>query len=248
MAPHSFRVLLKDCYDLPPKTYQVREVPLTDEQERLYREMRDYATAKLSEQEHVTATIVITQMLRLHQILCGHVRNDLGEVREVSENRTDAVMEVLEEYGPDGKAIIWACYDPDVQKIAARLAREYGPGSVARFWGGNRSTREEEEAKFKTDPQCRFMVATAAAGGRGRTWDMADLVIYYASKNDLEHREQSEERPQNVGKVNSVLYVDLVAVPSWGGTTVDHKFLNALRGKIDMAATISGDDWREWIV
>ncbi len=247
MQPHSFRVRLEDCYDLPPKTYQVREVPLSDEQARLYREMRDYATAKIAEAEHVTATIVITQMLRLHQILCGHTRTDLGDLKEIPEHRTEAVMEILEEYGPEGKAIIWCCYDQDVQKISAQLIHSYGSGSTARFWGGNKQTREAEEKRFLTDPKCRFMVATPAAGGRGRTWVVADLVVYHSNQNNLEHREQSEERPQGVDKAKSVLYVDLVAMAPWG-PTIDHKFLNALRGKIDMAAAINGDSWREWIV
>ena len=44
------------------------------------------------------------------------------------------------------------------------------------------------------------MVATAAAGGRGRTWDVADTVIYYSNTFSLEHRMQSEERTQAVGK------------------------------------------------
>jgi hypothetical protein len=114
---------------------------------------------------------------------------------------------------------------------------------VARFWGGNVDTREEEEAWFKTKPECRFMVATQSAGGRGRTWDVADLVIYHASRNDLEHRDQSEYRALNVGKERGVDYIDLV-VPN----TVDMKIIEALRAKIDLSQVITGDSWREWII
>jgi SNF2 family DNA or RNA helicase len=114
---------------------------------------------------------------------------------------------------------------------------------VARFWGGNRDTREDEERRFLNDPQCQYMVATAAAGGRGRTWTVADLVVYYSNTADLEHRSQSEERAQGVDKVNSVLYVDLIA-PG----TVDEKMLSTLRRKINMAAAITSDTWREWVI
>jgi len=240
IAPHSFRVRLEDCYDLPPSTYAFREVPLTDEQKRIYKELKQFATAKLSGEKHVTATIVISQILRMHQVLCGHVRDEEGGWHTIPEKRTEALIELLEDY--DGKAIIWCSYDHDIKKVSEALAKEFDC-KVARFWGGNRATREDEERSFKTDPSCRFIVATAAAGGRGRTWDCADLVVYYSSTSDLEHRSQSEERPKGVGKTKSIGYIDLIA-PG----TVEEKFIKALRDKIDLAAIINGDTWREWLI
>lgn len=240
IEPHSFRVTLEDCYDLPPKIYTMREVPLTDEQQKAYKEIKEYATTKLGE-GHVTATIVIAQILRMHQVLCGHVGLEDGTHVEIPEHRTATLLELLGEH--EGKGIIWCSYDADVRKVADAIASEYGVEAVARFWGGNRASREDEEAKFLNNPACRYMVATAAAGGRGRTWTVADLVVYYSNTADLEHRSQSEERAQGVDKVRSVLYVDLVA-PG----TVDEKMLHTLRNKINMAATINGDNYKEWLI
>lgn len=239
IAQHSCRVLLEDCYDLPPKMYSVREVEMTDEQRTIYNEIKEFATASLGDSGHVTATQVITQILRLHQVLCGHVGNEEGEFVEIPEHRTRSLIDLLAEH--DGKGIIWCSYDADVRKVSAAIEKEFGP--TARFWGGNRTTREEEEHRFLNDPECRYIVATAAAGGRGRTWTVADLVVYYSNTADLEHRSQSEERAQGVDKIRSVSYVDLV-VPG----TVDEKMLKTLRRKITMAAAIHGDNWREWVV
>jgi len=241
MAEHSFRVRLSECYDLPASLYAVREVRMTEEQEKVYADLKQFATAQLSATDHVTTTMVITQILRLHQVLCGHVPSEDGTVYHLPENRTKELLALLEEH--EGKAVIWCSYDADVQNVTRVLREEYGQGSVARFWGGNRPTREEEERRFQEDPSCLFMVATAAAGGRGRMWATADLVVYYSNTNNLEHRSQSEARTQAVGKAKSVLYVDLVT-PG----TVDEKILKALRNKIDMAATIDGDAWREWVI
>lgn len=241
IAPHAHRVRLADCYDMKEPTYAVRHVDLTSEQKRIYSDLKHFATAQLSEEKFVSAQQVITQILRLHQVLCGHTVTEDGERMDIAENRTNELLDLLAEY--DGKAIIWCSYDADVRKVVARLQREYGEGSVARFWGGNQSTREQEEAKFKTEPACRFMVATAAAGGRGRNWSCADMTIYYSNTQDLEHREQSEARPNEVGKTIPHHYVDLV-VPG----TVDEKIIKALRNKINMASTISGDNYREWLV
>lgn len=258
IQPHSHRVLLEDCYDLPPKMYSIREVRMTEEQEKVYREIKEFATAQLSGGQHVTAQQVITQILRMHQVLCGHVGTEDGQFVEIPENRTGELIDLLDEF--DGKAIIWCSYDADVRKVSLaieKMARaeeidEFGNKvrinpdklkTVARFWGGNRSSREAEEKRFLNDPECRFMVATAAAGGRGRTWTVADLVVYYSNTADLEHRSQSEERAQGVDKINSVLYVDLV-VPG----TVDMKMLDTLRKKINMSGAITGDNWKEWVV
>lgn len=241
IEPFSYRALLEDCYDLPPKLYSFREVEMHPEQKRIYEEMKKFATAKLNATAHVTATIVIAQIARLHQILCGHVVDEEGNMHEVPELRTTALLDTLREY--DGKAIIWCSYDADIQKLTKALEKEYGEGTVARFWGGNRSTREAEEKRFQDDPAVRFMLATASAGGRGRMWAAADLVIYYSTTNDLEQRSQSEERPQAVGKTQSVAYVDFIV-----RGTVEDKIIKALREKINVASVVTGDNYREWLV
>jgi SNF2 family DNA or RNA helicase len=241
IQPHSFRVRLAECYDLPEKMYIRHEVEMTDEQQVAYAQMLEYAVAELENAERVTATIVLTQMLRLHQILCGVTMSDDGVEVDIPENRTGEMLSILE--NTDGKAIIWAAYGANVRRITAALTKEYGPGSVACFWGGNANTREAEEKAFKTDPRCRFMVATAAAGGRGRTWDVADTVIYYSNTFSLEHRMQSEERAQVVGKRGSVGYYDL-SCPG----TVEDKIIETLRNKMNLSDAITGDDPRNWIV
>ena len=87
------------------------------------------------------------------------------------------------------------------------------------------------------------MVATAAAGGRGRTWDMADTMIYYSNTFSLEHRMQSEERNQGVGKTGNVAVFDLLT-----RGTIEEKIVMALRNKKNLSDAITGDGWREWIV
>lgn len=237
-APHSIR------FEFRPKVataYYKREVTMTDEQAKAYREMKEHATTMLANEAHVTATVVIAQIMKLHQILCGHVKDEEGNEHFIPENKTSELLELLDDY--DGKAIIWCSYDIDVRKVTKALLEEYGEGSVARFWGGNTKTRDAEEKVFKTDPKCRFMVATPDSGGMGRTWDMADLAVYYSSKDNLEHRDQSEQRTMGRDKMRGVEVIDLIC-----SGTVEEKILEALRNKINMATAINGDTWREWVL
>lgn len=225
-----------------PTTYDKIEVPFTDEQQHHYQNILEYATTQISELEHVTATVVIAQIMKLHTICQGFmVDDDRQTVHQLRENKSKAVMDLLDR--TSGKTIIWCSYHHSINKLYNKIILEYGTPAVARFWGGNRSEREAEERRFKTDPLCNIMLATPHAGGMGRTWDVADTVIYHSSTNDLEKRDQSEQRPMGVEKERGVYNWD-VFIPN----TVEWKILQALRKKINMAGAITGDNWRSWLI
>lgn len=240
IAPWSFRKTKDECLDLPDVTDIRREVEMTDEQEKAYKEMAKNATTMLSDGSHVTATVVIAQLLRMDQILCGHVVDEMGGEHDLPEKRTGEVLALLGEHS--GKAIIWTAYDRCVRKLRKAIGKEFGDEAVACFWGGNRSSRGIEEARFKNDAACRFLIATPGAGGMGNTWVGADLAIYHSYTWDLEDWEQSRARNHRDGQTKPVTYVSLVT-PG----TVDEKKLANLRGKRTVAAVIQGDvDIRSW--
>lgn len=241
IAPHSYRRTKDECLDLPPKVYATRTVEMTGEQARVYREMREQACSQLESGHWISAQMALTLVMRLHQVLCGHVRDDEGVVRLVASNRVRKLRSVLDEI--QGKVVVWACYDHSVREITDDLRREFGEGSVAQFWGGNRSTRAEDERRWLGDSSCRFMVATQASGGRGNTWTAARDEVYYASDYSLEHRLNSEDRAHRLGQTRTVTITDMVC---WG--TVDEKILRALRKKINLATVINRDNWREWVI
>lgn len=237
---HSFRVLKEECLDLPPKVFVRREVELTDEQTRAYAAMRDEAFAELENGEFASATAVITQIMRLHQIVCGHVTNADGDMVTIPSRRVEALLEVCEELS--GKTIVWARYRQDIRSICAALRDVYGDSAVVEYHGG---TRAEDRAtavrRFQEDPTCLFFVANQSTGGYGITLTAASNVIYYSNDYDLEKRLQSEDRAHRSGQTKSVTYVDIVA-PG----TVDDKILAALLAKKSIADLVTGDGAREW--
>jgi SNF2 family DNA or RNA helicase len=241
IAPYSFRAELRECADLPASQYIIRDIEMTKEQERIYKELKKHAMAELEDMARITPTAVITQMLRMHQVLMGRGVDNQENVHSIGEKRTDVLVSLLNE--TKEKAIIFCSYDADVQKVTAVLRKEFGDNSTARFWGGNRSIREDEEQAFKTDPECRFMVATAAAGGFGRAWDIASITVFYSSTDNLEHRMQAEARQLSVDKIKPMLYIDLIV-----RGTIEEKILQALRAKIDLAGAITEDNWKSWVV
>lgn len=237
---YSYRVTKDECLDLPDKIYTRREVALTDEQQRAYSDMRSAAFTEIGE-GFVSASSAITILLRLHQITCGHVTDEDGDVHTLKSNRVTEMMTALEEIS--GDVIIWARYRHDIRSITEALRSTYGEESVAEFHGGNTRTREDDADRFKGDSECRFMVSNQQSGGYGNTWVNATTVIYFSNDYDLEKRLQSEDRAHRSGQHHAVTYIDLVS-PG----TVDEKILGALRNKINISDTIMGDGYREWIV
>jgi len=241
IAPYSYRKTKDECLDLKPKVFMTRDVELTDEQQNVYEQIRRTATAELENGSHVVAKAVVSKMLRQQQILCGHVGDEDGRVQRIKSNRVKELLEVLDDH--EGKAIVWSTWRPEIEDIVAAIKKEYSEECVAQFHGGNAGTRVDEERRFLSDPNCRFMVSSQATGGFGNTWTVADLVVYSSNNHDLELRDQSEDRAHRKGQTKRVTYVDLMVRDS-----VDEKIIQCLRRKIDLAAQINGDNYREWLI
>ena len=236
----SERVLKEDCLDLPPKVFMKRYVTLTADQKKLYNQMKEQALAILNGKMTTTMT-VLTQLMRLHQITCGHFTADDGSTQAVDSNRLNELMSVLEE--TEGKAIIWANYQLSVGEIIQRIIKEYGEDSYVHYYGlTSQEDRQNNIRKFQNDPNCRFIIGTPQTGGYGITLTQAHTVIYYSNSYDLEKRLQSEDRAHRIGQKKTVTYIDLICED-----TVDEKIVKALRDKINIASEVMGEELKNWI-
>ena len=236
----SYRVLKEECLDLPEKIYMKREIELSAEQKKVYKQMKETALADLNGKQITTMT-VLTQLMRLQQITCGHFVADDGTTQEIKSNRLNELMDILDEV--EGKAIIWAHWQKDVQIIKNALIKKYGPRSVVDYYGLTpQNERDTNREKFQSDPSYRFFVGTPATGGYGLTLTAANTVIYYSNGYDLEKRLQSEDRAHRIGQKKSVTYVDILAEE-----TVDEKIVKSLRKKINIASKVMGEELKSWI-
>ena len=240
LQPFSYRVLKEDCLDLPPKNFIKRHITLTPEQKKVYEQMKKHALATLNGKVTSTMT-VLTQLMRLHQITCGHFTADDGSVQTINSNRITELLNILEE--TEGKAIIWANYQKDITQIVESIEKEYGPGSVVDYYGLTaQEDRQDNIRQFQSDPKCRFLVGTPSTGGYGITLTAANTVIYYSNGYDLEKRLQSEDRAHRIGQKKNVTYIDIIAED-----TVDEKIVKALRNKINIASEVLGEELKDWI-
>ena len=194
----SYRIRKDQCLDLPEKVYIKREVPLTKEQEKAYSEMKTMALALLKD-GMVTTVNALTQLMRLHQIVCGHVKLDDDRVVSVPSKRIEELLSVIEE--ASDKVIIWANYRHDIDAIKLALQKEYGMSAVGTYYGDTDDDERARVVKEFQDPESelRFFVGNP--------------------------------------------YVDLISPD-----TVDEKIVKALRGKIDIANQVLGEELKQWLI
>jgi SNF2 family DNA or RNA helicase len=241
LKPFSHRVLKDDCLDLPPKTYMKRTIQLSEEQSKVYKQMKEIALATLNGKLTTTHN-VITQLMRLHQITCGHFKSDDGTTQTLKSNRLDELMDVLSEM--EGKAVIWAHYRYDIEVIVDAIKKEYGDKSVVTYYGDTSTEDRQKAIKLIQDPNSsvRFIVGTPQTGGYGITLTGASTMIYYSNGYDLEKRQQSEARIDRIGQTKNMTYIDIIAEG-----TVDEKIVKALRTKVNIATEVLGEELKEWI-
>jgi SNF2 family DNA or RNA helicase len=256
IAPWCYRVRKDEALDLPPKVYETRPVVLTPEQKRIYKELLEDGAALLSgtvakqgplrdvesdlwdlildpNADKLVVKTALTNMLRRRQVLCGFVEED-GVTRwmEQGNPRLKALLDVLQDV--DGKVLIWCAFKQDVRTIEVALP----PGSVALFYGEvDQETRAENKRRFIEDPECRYFVGTASAGGTGVDGlTVANTVVYYSNTLRAGDRWQSEDRAHRIGQTKSVTYIDLIAEG-----TLDQKIVETFVHKRRQAEYLLGD-------
>jgi SNF2 family DNA or RNA helicase len=237
----SYRVLKDECLDLPKKTFMKRTVQLTAEQLKVYKEMSRLALASFNGKMMTTAT-VLTQLMRLQQITCGNFTADDGTMTELPTNRLTELMDLI--YEIEGKVVIWAHFQRDVNRIIEVISKEYGPDSFVDYYGLTpQEDRQKNIQKFQ-DPSSsvRFFIGTTQTGGYGITLTAASTMIYYSNGYDLEKRQQSEARIDRIGQERPMTYIDIICE-----NTVDTRIVKALRKKVNIATQIMGEELKEWI-
>ena len=236
----SSRITKDECLDLPAKIYIQRNITLTDEQSRIYQDLKDYALAHLEDDQFMTTTNVMTQLLRMQQILSGHTKTDGGVFVEIADNRLNELMSCLEEV--EGHAIIWSRFRYDVQRITQALQKEHGPRSTVTYYGDTSDEDRTSAIEQFQNGDAQFFVGNPQTGGYGITLTAAKNVIYFANSFDLAVRMQSEDRAHRIGQTDHVTYIDLIAEG-----TIDEKIVKALRTKRDIASVVMGEELQEWL-
>ena len=230
LSPHSFRVLKKDCLDLPPKIYQTQYFELDAAHRRLYDTTKK--ELRITVEEDLLTFSKLAIITKLQQITSGFLK--IGDETADLDNtqRLDTLLELVEDI--DGSVIIWAKFRRELADIAAALRK--ANYSVVEYHGGTGTKDRELAIDSFQSGEAKFFVGHQKAGGIGLTLTAANTVIYYSNDYSLEDRLQSEDRAHRIGTTKPVVYIDIVALD-----TIDEHITAALQEKDAVAKTVMGD-------
>lgn len=241
----AYRVTKSECLDLPEKTFETREITLEDSAAALYQRIKKNAVAELEGGDSVTASIVLTQLLRLQQITGGFITDDAGETKKVSSAKLDAVADVVQSLCVDEgkKLVIFTRFIPELDGLCEVVQKVLGSKyQYVRIAGDVPiAKRGPIVEQFQTDPDTRVFLAQLDSCAEGVTLTAADTILYYSLSFNAAKYAQSQDRIHRVGQKNTCTYIHLV-VPK----TVDAKIMSALERKIDIAKSVT-DNWR-WLL
>jgi len=221
--------------DLPDKIFQTREVPMTTEQERVYKEMATQLYTEFEGQEF-EAVVMLTKLLRLSQITSGFCEStSLGASPKLEE-----LMEILNE--SSGKVVVFCKFHGEIDMIRERLQKE-NIGFVE-FHGKNVTTRGDSAYKFTSDDNIRVCLAQVETGGIGLNLQAAHTMVFF--NNDWRYgvRDQAEDRIHRIGQPNHCTIIDLMAVTAKGGKTINHYVKKVIETK-EQLSTFILDNFRE---
>lgn len=238
----ALRVTKAECLDLPGQTFVRRYVQLEPAARRLYAQIARASCAELENGEHVTASIVLTKLLRLMQLTGGFVQADGGDrPRPAGSAKLDALADILEDYVQEAgqKLVVFARFRPEIAAICQLLEQRgirYGriDGEVPM------DQRGAIVETFQQDPGVKVFVAQIQTAGLGITLHAASAAVFYSLDFNYANYAQALARIHRIGQAQPVTYIHLLAEH-----TVDDQVLDALARKEDLARTIV-DGWKKY--
>jgi len=212
------------CLDLPPVVYQTREVPLTSQVLRYYRELKNQHLVEAAG-EQISAVNAAAMLSKLLQISGGAMYTDNREVVEFDVTpRLSALMEVLDE--TEHKVIVFVPYRHTIELVSRYLSSQ---GVINEVINGDVSARDRADLinRFQTQKNPRVLVIQPQAASHGVTLTAADTVVFWSPVMSVETYLQCIARIDRYGQVNSMTVVHLQ------GSEAERRVYAMLQGKVD---------------
>lgn len=236
----AYRVTKKEALDLPEQTFETRYITLTPSEKKLYNTLKKESATELANGETISASTVLTKLLRLQQFTGGFVIAD-GEEKpqQIGSGKINALEDIVDDYVIDSgkKLVIFARFRAEldlIQNLLDKKKLKYGV-----IYGDIKlSDRGEIVKDFQENEETKVFLAQIDTAGLGITLTAADTCVYYSVNFNYAAYSQSLARIHRIGQRNTCTYIHLTTKG-----TVDELIMKALHKKEDLAKTIV-DDWK----
>ncbi|WP_292266601.1 DEAD/DEAH box helicase [Mesorhizobium sp.] len=221
---------------LPEKHVENVVVDLEPRQAEIYAQFRDELAAIVVRGGRAIlddAEGLLKRLLRLVQVASNPAMVDqsyhsIPGKLPVLENLLYAALDAGE------KAIVWTSFTENAETLARHIEHI---GSTYVHGGLAMPVREAALAAFKTDPNCRVLVATPGAAKEGLTLTVANHAIFYDRSFSLDDYLQAQDRIHRISQDRPCYVRNLVArqsVDEWVDALLAAKHLAAQLGEGDI--------------
>lgn len=228
----AIRFTKEECLDLPPVVTVTREVPMTPQQTKYYKLLKEQMMVSAAG-ETISAINAGVAVNKLLQISCGAAYTDNREVVEFDAAPRLAVLEeVLEE--TERKVIIFALFRSSINTIVTYLTKHgYAVGQI--HGDVTASKRGQIINDFQTTSNIRVLVMQPQATAHGITLTAADTVVFFGPLMSVEQYVQCIARADRKGQDS-----DKVTVVHIESSPIEKKLFKAMDAKVSDHALLVG--------
>lgn len=228
MMQPAIRYSLDDCTDLPEQTFITRDVEMTPDQKKAYKEMLSKLSVEMAGGQ-ILAVNEAVKANKLIQIACGVAYDTNGNTVVIDNKpRIEAVRELIEE--SEGKVIVFVPLTGALEHVAKELSRDW---TVAIVHGEtSKSERDEIFKSFQTTDSPRVLVANATTMSHGLTLTAATTIVWYAPVHSNEVYEQACARVRRPGQTRTTVIAHIA------GSDIERKVYKRLQEKQSMQGVL----------
>jgi SNF2 family DNA or RNA helicase len=221
----AIRFTKEQCLDLPPMVYTKRDIELTRQQKKYYKELRDKMIMRAAGEE-VTAANAAVIMNKLLQISSGAVYTDNGDSLEFDiKNRYKVLREVIDESSK--KVLVFVPFKHAIDILTDKLRND---GISAEIIRGDvsASKRTERFKQFQEQDNPKVLVIQPQSAAHGVTLTAANTVVWWGPTSSLETYAQANARVHRSGQDQKCTVVQLQ------GSHVEKRVYALLDNRIDV--------------
>jgi SNF2 family DNA or RNA helicase len=232
----ALRVTAEEALDLPEQIFENRYCKLEPKARLIYDRLKHECVSEL-ERGEVTATNILTQLLRLQQAADGFLKADGTEdYVQVSTAKLDLLKDTLGDILDAGEKVVLFCrFTVEIEAISRMLSRDNVPHELLT---GAVKNKGEVIEKFQSDKAVKVLICQTQVGGVGITLTAASVMIFYSNSFSFIDYTQAVGRIHRIGQKRRCLYINLLAE-----NTVDDHIIAAIQSKKSLSDACM-DNWR----
>ena len=221
----AIRFTKEECLDLPDMVYVRREVELTRQQKKYYKELKSKMVMEAAG-EQITAANAAVNMNKLLQISAGAVYTDLGDSLEFDiKHRYKVLREVIDESSK--KVLVFVPFKHTIDMLVEKLRKDKITTEVIR---GDvpASKRTEIFKRFQESDDPQVLVIQPQSAAHGVTLTAANTVVWWGPTSSLETYAQANARVHRSGQDQKCTIVQLA------GSHAEKRVYALLDNRIDV--------------